>query len=109
MMYALLTMPLAMPLEKVADQTISAKADGCSMSTVAFSGMDYMTGPNQMTMVNLFNAAASTRTVEFIGAPFGSGCGKAAQTFTYHRPRHLHVQLWHPIHREQRRHIHDGL
>jgi len=81
MMYALLTMPLAMPLEKVADQTISAKADGCSMSTVAFSSMDYMTGPNQMTMVNLFNAAAATRTVEFIGA---SGCGNTAKDYTYH-------------------------
>jgi len=80
-MYALLTMPLAMPLEKVADQTISAKADGCSMSTVAFSSMDYMTGPNQMTMVNLFNAAAATRTVEFIGA---SGCGNTAKDYTYH-------------------------
>ena len=81
MMYALLTMPLAMPLEKVADQTISAKADGCSMSTVAFSSMDYMTGRNQMTMVNLFNAAAATRTVEFIGA---SGCGNTAKDYTYH-------------------------
>jgi len=82
MIYALFAMPLAMPLEKVADKTIAAKEDACSMGTVAFSGMDYMTGPNQLNMVNLFNQAAAMKQVEFIGA---SQCIGQTDN-TYHHP-----------------------
>jgi len=81
MIFALF-MPLAMPLEKVADKTIAAKGDACTTSTVAFSGMEYMTGTTQLNMVNLFNAAASSKTVKFLGA---GGCSDTGD-FTYHHP-----------------------